>query len=664
MYSAVEWKVVPKFRRNRMANEFDSGNPVAPQQDVAARPPVAPDMGSGVSEGTTGTITPPAAQPVLPRGTQINTDPNAVPGSAEPHHGLLASIFQDLAGGKRTEFRQTDSGPVPVKVNLKPGEMAQSILSAALVGLSGGLKTHGGPGGNKGQAFTAGFEAEEKQRTGQEEGKKEAAQKEFQNKNVADEMTLRKAANARDQQRSIDLAQEHSMHMEQAKQALEQGKFEFAQRTTEFEQRQADRMNLLRTLGATPLTYPDGKPVEEFNSPEEAAAWANKNSALAIQSGKYNTVFEVDPVTNRYVIMQKPKSWDDPQWLGVKVDPKTNLPVKDKDGQMIPDGSFKNTNGKVEVPAGQMTPHQLYDSQTRLLDLRNKELSREEALERLRNMKRERIKDEQQQKADDEYNRAGGNPDAIDEKTGNFIVSPSSRTILQQRFIKEAAMEGTILNAAQKEMDRVGQPGASATDEEKREYEGMKQQADQARDNLRQLQINMGLLARTPNVADVMVNNVRKQFTNDAGVLDEQAALASVEKITAPSAIKQQIRQKLSAEPPNRPPEQLDAVIKGLEGYSKEDQIRHINTAPLSKADKQSLIQRINSEPDSNQNVVIILSDGSKAAMPIQKAVEEGLPYQATIAPESQKAYDTYWNSIRKKQKQEAEESQQSQPIA
>jgi len=289
--------------------DFDSQNPVVPPKDTAP-PLVAPDMGSGVSgDSSAQAIGGTQQRPPLPRGTQINTDPNAGPGEAEPHHGLLASIFQDLAGGKRTEFRQSESGPVPVKVNLRPGEMAQSILSAALVGLSGGLKTRGGPGGNKGQAFAAGFEAEEAQKEKQETQKKQQAQTEFQNKNTADEMTLRKASSARDQQRSIDLAQEHAMHMDEARQQLEQGKFEFAQRTTEFEQRQADRMNLLRTLGATPLTYADGKPVEEFNSPEEAAAWANKNSALAIQSGKYNTVFEVDPLTNRYVIMQKPKSW-------------------------------------------------------------------------------------------------------------------------------------------------------------------------------------------------------------------------------------------------------------------------------------------------------------------------------------------------------------------
>lgn len=134
--------------------------------------------------------------------------------------------------------------------------MAQSILSAALVGLAGGFKTRGGPGGNKGQAFAADLESEEAAKTKTEEDKKQAAEQQFKNQQAADEMTLRKAANARDQQRSIDLTQEHVMHMDEARQALEQGKIDFAQRTFEFEQRQADRMNLLSPLGANPNPGP------------------------------------------------------------------------------------------------------------------------------------------------------------------------------------------------------------------------------------------------------------------------------------------------------------------------------------------------------------------------------------------------------------------------
>src|SRR5260370_2082439 len=126
-----------------MSDQFDSGTPVAPSQQN--NPPVAPDMGAGSvpgdssAEGLGGT----QPRPPLPKGTQLNTDPNAIPGTVEPHHGILMSAFQDLAGGKKTSYRQTENGPVPVKENLKPGELSQCILAAALTAMSSGLQARG-----------------------------------------------------------------------------------------------------------------------------------------------------------------------------------------------------------------------------------------------------------------------------------------------------------------------------------------------------------------------------------------------------------------------------------------------------------------------------------------------------------------------------------------
>lgn len=595
-----------------MADQDNPSPIIPPPQPQAPNP--SPDLGSGTVPGDatapgSSISSPAASKPALPTGSQLNTDPNAVPGSVEAHHNMLGSIFQDLAGGKKTTWRQTDNGPVAVKENLQPGDMARSIVAAALTGLAGGLATHGGPGGNKGQAFAAGFDAETKAKEQQANKAQDNAQKEFQNKNVADEMTLRKAQNARDQQRSIEQAQEHAIHMDKAQQDLEQGKVTFAQQNFEFEERQAQRMTLYASLGAKPLQYPDGKPVEEFNSPAEAAEWANKNSGIAIQPGKYNTVFEVDPVTNRYQILQKPQGWDDPQWLGVKKDPKTGQPVKDSNGDMVPDGQFKGLDGKATVPASPMSPRQMFESQDRLMMLQNKQLELKEAVERLSKMRQERIKDQQQQSADEQFNAAGGDPNAIDPKTGNFIVSPSSRTILQQRFIKEAAMQGVILNAAQKEMDKIGVPGSGSTAEEKSQYADTAGTAQEARTNLHQLQVNMGLLSRTPNVADVTAGNIKTQFTKQDGSFDEDGALKAVDKITAPSAVKQQIRQKLVAQPDDRPESVLDKVVKSVENLPEDQQLAHINTSALSKGDKQKVIDKINAakkakaQPDNGEQI-------------------------------------------------------------
>src|SRR5260370_911567 len=119
-------------------NEFYSGSPNPPVAPKDTPTPVAPDMGSGVNtgDGAAPAIGSSQSNPPIPKGTQLNTDPNAISGTVEPHHGMLASIFQDLAGGQRTTYRQTESGPVPVKENLSGHDIARGILAAALTGLA------------------------------------------------------------------------------------------------------------------------------------------------------------------------------------------------------------------------------------------------------------------------------------------------------------------------------------------------------------------------------------------------------------------------------------------------------------------------------------------------------------------------------------------------
>lgn len=579
--------------------EFNDSKPVTtPAADPAvinaqAQRVAQPDLGPGAVPGDASAEAMGGSHPLPATGwtdkngqkTQPNTDPNAVPGSVEAHHGMLASIFQDLAGGKKTTWRQTENGPVAVKENLQPGEMARGILAAALTGLASGYK-YRGPNA-RGASMAAGFEGNEDRVDKQEVAKKNAAQQEFTNKNVSDEMTIRKMQNARDQQRSIDEHQESAQRTELTAQNISQGKIRNLHENDQYFIQQQNDWNLAMSAGMKPLANSP-----EFTSNEELTQWLDKNAKTAIQPGKFNTVIKTDPYTGRFVILQKPKGWDDAQWVGVKVDANGN-PEKDKDGNMLANGDFRGPDGKPRVPAGQMSPHQLYDSQIRLLDLRSKELSRLEALERLKNMRRERAKDEQINKAEVEWNAAGGNPDAIDSKTGNFVMSPTSRNVVRQTFIKEASAEATLLNSIQREMDRVGAPGPNASPEDKQQWLDMTTQANEARTNLRQLQINMGLLGRVPNVADVSAGNIRSEYTKDDGSYDEPAALKAADSITAPSAIKQQIRQKLSAQPANRPESQLNAVLGAIQKVPADQQIEYIGKSGLSKHDKDWLTGKL-----------------------------------------------------------------------
>jgi hypothetical protein len=573
-------------------------NPVVPQRDVTDRPPVAPDMESGNLDTTGAGITPPAAAPPIPAGTQVNQDPNAVPGSVEPHHGLLANIFQDLAGGKKTTWRQTENGPVAVKENLKPGEMAQSILSAALVGLAGGLKTHGGPGGNKGQAFAAGFESEEAQKEKQETEKKEQAQKQFQNQNVADELTLRKASNARDQQRSIDEHQEASMRMHQMAENLKEGDIRNAQEHLEFLEGQADKYNVLLAAGVKPLVGSDGKPVPEFDNNADLVAWLHTgdNSKLAIQQGKYNTVIATDPMTGKIQILQKPKGWDDAQWVGVKVDAK-GQPIKDKDGNMIADGTFKGANGKIEVPAGPMTPHQLYDSQTRLLDLQSKILSREEMLERIKSTRRENAKNAALDLANKHLEQTEGDLDALDPKTHRPILTMADRNLLQQQVKAGTELAGYI-NSTRKELDRM--------DPNSQDYADAVSSLKQAEQDYAGFQYRQLLLSRTPNPADVLSKRLREENTDAKGQYHEDEALKAVEGITGlNSGVKQSIRQKLSAQPAPVSPEMIDKAAAQISKVPVDQQEAWINHQPINNADKETLRQKIKANsPNSEANAL------------------------------------------------------------
>src|ERR1700730_9049372 len=100
---------------------FDSGNPVAsasPDQatiDAQAQRIPSPAVSDTPPDASAVPVVGQPARPSIPAGSEVNPDPNAVPGSVQPHHSMLASIFQDLAGGKKTTWRQTDDGPVPVK---------------------------------------------------------------------------------------------------------------------------------------------------------------------------------------------------------------------------------------------------------------------------------------------------------------------------------------------------------------------------------------------------------------------------------------------------------------------------------------------------------------------------------------------------------------------
>jgi hypothetical protein len=124
------------------------------------------------------------------------------------HHGVAYNVFNAIAGGKPTGYAMTDKGPVNVKRDWQPGELARTILGNAFslmsAGAGGALAAKQHRAYEQPQDQTIGGMQQQKQQQAQKQ-----AQQQFQNQQEANEATLRAAQNAREEQKSAQAAIEH-----------------------------------------------------------------------------------------------------------------------------------------------------------------------------------------------------------------------------------------------------------------------------------------------------------------------------------------------------------------------------------------------------------------------------------------------------------------------
>lgn len=565
--------------------------------------------------------TPPVADPpniaensfpvLAPAATPAAPQPAAPPVQPAPqsHHGVMASIFQDLAGGKKTVWNQTPDGPVASKVDLKPGEMARGILAAAITGLASGYAP-GARGTGAGGAAAAGFIGNQERTDANAKEAKAQAESQFQNKNIADELTMRKMQSAMEQQRSIRDAQKHDQDMLESAQRLKSGDFTYSQAILKSDQEQTDRYNILRKLGGTPLVDQTGNVVPEFNSGADAQKFANENPKLASKKGDYYNQIEIDPATHRWIIMSVPKTWDDPKWLHVLTDKEGN-PVRDKEGNLQPDPNNPlKVDGKTTVPAGPMTPHQSYDMQVMGLGIQTKQIELEDAKVRLANAELGYKKDQRIAKAEEEFNKANGDPLSIDPKTHEYIMAPSSRGILSDEYVKKGALYNSVFEGANKKLEEIGgEPKANAPQSEKDAYNELVRTRNDAYQNMHDLQVKMMQLNNVPNIADTIADQLYKENQKpDNSPIDVDKAIDSLGDIA--SGLKQSIREKLTQKTAGAPssdtlttPEALSNAVafsaqRINSGQPVEAEIAAIQGATsFSKTDKERLIDALRKLP-------------------------------------------------------------------
>lgn len=426
--------------------------PTAPQQqqptppDIGQNnPPAAPAGGADVG----GAVAQPAG-PVQPGAKQ-----RIEQGTAH----VLGNIFQTLAGGQKIVYQQGPNGPVKTYQDLKPGEMARGILAAAITGLASGYDpANRGRGPAMSSAFASGFKGEEQARENKEAGQEKEAQQQFTNKNVSDEMILRKQKAATEQQESIVRMAESTAHTAAVIQAAQQGKEVFTEQRHQHVLDQLNQRNADVDSGYTPLKDGIGRDIS-FATPEEALQALNKDPRHLLHPGDYDTKIEFNPNTSRYEPVLRPKNYEDKTEMRfVKLD-KNGQPEKDSSGKFVPSGE-KGPDGQV-MPPTPMTGAQygayVNERDKAKYDAAEYDYKRAATAELIQKQK----DDAETKQTNDNYFKAGGDPFRVNPETGAPYMTDRQIGILQNQAKTNVQMYGSLRK------DLTNQLNAAATPEDR-----------------------------------------------------------------------------------------------------------------------------------------------------------------------------------------------------
>ena len=247
--------------------------------------------------------TPPApgpqnAQPAAPaQPAQPAVDP------VTAKHNLIGRFFQSITSGG---------------TGSSASNLWRSLIGGALVGMGAAenapVVAHGPYGdirdksgaGAASRAWSAeqgNLEHQKELQQRQDQIDKQNKQREFENKLQMDDQTLRKAADARAQQASIQASVLHEKNMKLLDLNIATGNFEAAQRIAQSAQQQVNFFNALQDVGAQPLADQDGEPLQ-FASHAEAEEAAHKNPKFFVGDFKTRTAY--NPSANKYEIYRVP----------------------------------------------------------------------------------------------------------------------------------------------------------------------------------------------------------------------------------------------------------------------------------------------------------------------------------------------------------------------
>jgi hypothetical protein len=619
---------------------------VARAAQPAAQPAAAPAAGGAPSAAPApAPAAPGAAQPAQPAaaGSAPAQDQSRLGNIEDKGKHVLGDIFQTLAGGKKKEWQQTPNGPVATYRDLKPGEMAQGILAAAITGLASGYDPKNrGKGPAMSSAFSAGFKGEQEQRDKQADQKEQEAQKQFSNQNLSDEMVLRKQRAATEQQEAVQRMSKDAQEIQQIQQRAAEGK-------TLFDEGQKDRIinqvgafESKKTAGWTEIPHPV-TPGESFGFADmkEAQEYANKYGAHLLNPGEFNTAPVYNPASGLWVPMQQPKGYDElKQVRFAKME--NGQPVKDpkNPGKYLSDGS-KDATGRAMTPA-EMTNKDYESWLTGDSKIRMDKATATEKYAMASELIAKQQKDKMLAQADSRYADAGGDPFAVNIKDGTWTMTDGDRSRLRNAAVSNLAGMEKAREAAQKELEN------ASTADEKAAARATFEKADQGWNYYNtQLSTLNGRISKAGSLANSYIRNfsdengysgdkalekfdeaVKRGDYKTSGMTPEELTRTRGNLLSAQSKAEAAKKNPLPADPmaqkaialfQNTPKEQIaghisDAVTKGTLTADQGDQLYKYYqlTPPPSKSQSkaQSSLEGIGSNysmvqmPDGSQQKI------------------------------------------------------------
>ncbi len=488
-----------------------------PDPDVQQQLPAAPSpdqQGDTAAAGPQPSAPAATAQPQAPAGTPAAA-PTATPQQLSTgdrvKHGL-GEIFQTLAGGKKAEWNQTPNGPVKTYRDLEPGEMARGILAAAITGLASGYDpANRGKGPAMASAFSAGFKGNQERVDKQAAGAQKEAQEQFTNKNASDELLMKKAKFAQEQQESIlNMQKTHQIMNEAAQRSNEEG-IKFTQDQQDHLKKQDNEYYSYKTAG--------GKEIEDPKNPgqdlvlhtmEEGNRYIADHKELLLAPGEFDTRPFVRPGIGGTVILKTPRSVEEKRDVHfAQRDNKGNIIYKD--GQMVPTGKH-NLDGSVIQPG----TYSGAEARSLAKDDLTYDEGRSTIQERLANAEEKKakaMKDISVLAANKQYDAAGSDPTGIDISTGQPKLGFKNREVLKA-FDLQTVKEGeSNLRDIRKEIENAV-PNSPSDKELRASYAKTQGEVDAANSRITDLKQDVPL-------PDALTKSLLKEFKNDPKAASE-----------------------------------------------------------------------------------------------------------------------------------------------